>query len=254
MSFRIVIPARYAATRLPAKLLRTLAGKPIIQHVHQQALKAGAGTVIVATDDARIKEVCESFGAEVCMTSPDHSNATERLAEVAEKYQWADGEIVVNLQGDEPLMPPSCLQQVADLLGQHTECDMATLCVAIEEEKELFDPNVVKVVRDKANLAIYFSRAPIPWDRDRFPQAKAHLNADQKIFLRHIGLYAYKTAFLKEYSTLQISPLEETESLEQLRALWHRKLIAVGEADEIPPPGIDTEADLARAEEYFSRH
>ena len=221
MSFRIVIPARYGATRLPAKPLRKLAGKPVIEHVYQQAKKTSAQTIIVATDDERIKETCEGFGAEVCMTSPEHSNATDRLAEVARKYQWKDEEIIVNFQGDEPLMPPSCLQQVADLLEKNPRCDMATLCVGITDEEELFDPNVVKVVRDKEGMAIYFSRAPIPWDRELFGQKKRTLPVQSGNFMRHLGLYAYRCVFLKEYSTLQPSPIEQIESLEQLRALWH---------------------------------
>lgn len=247
MAFRVVIPARYAASRLPGKPLLPLAGRPMIAHVHDCARRSGAQTVIVATDDARIAQAARDFGADVRMTADTHRSGTDRLAEVVAAEGWADDTIVVNLQGDEPLMPPACIRQVAEALAAHPEADVATLCTPVHHPAELFDPHVVKVVRDAADHALYFSRAPIPWHRDEFAGDPDTLPADTP-FLRHIGLYAYRAGYLRDYVTAAPAPLERAESLEQLRVLWHGGRIVVPVAEAIPGPGVDTPDDLARVE------
>lgn len=244
MGFCIVIPARYDSSRLPGKPLRDLAGKPMLQHVYECAVESDADKVIIATDDQRIYDAANGFGAEVCMTGTQHRSGTERIAEVIDKLHLSDDTIIVNLQGDEPMMPSGCLNQVAGLLQDNTDCVMATLCEPIESVTDIFDPNVVKVVRDKYGHAIYFSRAPIPWHRDAFHEGQPDTLADLDVYFRHIGLYAYSAAFVKAYLSMETSPLEKIESLEQLRVLWHGKRIALGTAVASPGPGVDTEADL----------
>ena len=252
--FRVVIPARYASTRLPGKPLRLLAGRPLIEHVYQQALVSGAMEVVIATDDSRIQDAAEGFGATVCMTSPDHLSGTDRLAEVATQFGWPEDAIVVNVQGDEPHLPPALIQQVAAGLATHPDAGIATVCARIQDSDELFDPNVVKVVRDAQDYARYFSRAPIPWHREGFRQGRGRLRGlPSGDWFRHIGLYAYRVAVLTRYPHLSPAPAEQAESLEQLRALWHGIRVYVGEAVETPPPGVDTEADLARAEAQFQQ-
>lgn len=254
--FRVAIPARYASTRLPGKPLRLLAGRPLLQHVHQRALASGALEVVIATDDPRIREVAEGFGAAVCMTAPEHPSGTDRLAEVANRRGWPDDDIIVNLQGDEPQMPASLVRQVAAALEECPEAGIATACARIRRLDEVFDPNVVKVVRDARNDASYFSRAPIPWHREAFAigvGGSADPPDDGAAYFRHIGIYAYRAAVLRRYPRLAPAPAEQAESLEQLRALWHGIRIHVIEATEAPPPGIDTEADLARVAAEFER-
>lgn len=246
MQFHIIIPARYASTRLPGKPLRLLAGKPILQHVFEQAQKSRAKSIIIATDDERIRQAAEKFGADVCMTSPEHASGTERLAEVIETQGFAEKDIILNLQGDEPLMPPACLDQVAALLVNHTDCKMASLCEPITSAEELFDPNVVKVVLNRHRHAIYFSRAPLPWHRDAFRDNARVLPSEPDLYYRHIGLYAYRAGFIKTYLSLAPSPIEKVELLEQLRVLWHDYKIAMDIAIEKPGPGIDTEQDLQK--------
>jgi len=249
LQFRVAIPARYASTRLPGKPLRQIAGRSLIEHVYRRALASGALEVVIATDDSRIREVAESFGAMVRMTSPDHRSGTDRLAEVATQLGWPDEAIIVNAQGDEPQMPPTLIQQVAAGLEAHPDAGIATVCTRIDDPDELFDPNVVKVARDAQGYALYFSRAPIPWHRDGFGSSREQrlsaLPADSAWF-RHIGLYAYRVAVLTRYPRLKPAMAEHAESLEQLRALWHGIRIHVAEAVEIPPTGVDTEADLMR--------
>lgn len=251
MQFHIIIPARYASTRLPGKPLRQLAGKPILQHVYEQACLSNATSVTVATDDDRIRQAAEAFGAEVCMTSDKHTSGTERLAEVISKKSFQDDAIILNLQGDEPMMPPACLDQVAELLQTNQDCKMASLCEIISDAGDLFDPNNVKVVLDKNGHAIYFSRAAIPWNRDAFAVDTSTLPDDSEPYYKHIGLYAYRAAFVTQYLQLAISPLEKIESLEQLRVLWHGYKIAMAVATQKPGPGIDTEEDLKRVEALF---
>ena len=248
LRFRVAIPARYGSTRLPGKPLRLLAGRPLIEHVYRQALGSGALEVVIATDDPRIQTVAEGFGATVCMTSPDHLSGTDRLAEVADRLGWLDEAIVVNVQGDEPRLPPALIRQVATALAAHPDAGIATACARIHDPAEVFDPNVVKVVRDAADYALYFSRAPIPWHRGMFgtggvPLAK--LPADT-VWWRHIGIYAYRAGVLRRYPQWPPAPEELAESLEQLRALWQGVRIQVVEAVATPPPGVDTEADLVR--------
>ncbi|MDQ5908424.1 MAG: 3-deoxy-manno-octulosonate cytidylyltransferase [Pseudomonadota bacterium] len=252
--FRVAIPARYASTRLPGKPLRLLAGRPLIEHVYQRALASGAVEVVIATDDPRIREVAEGFGATVCMTSPEHLSGTDRLAEVAERLGWPEDAVVVNVQGDEPHLPSALIQQVAAGLAAHPDAGIATVCARIHDPGELFDPNVVKVVRDAQDYALYFSRAPIPWHREAFGQGRVgERELPTGDWFRHIGLYAYRVAVLTRYPHLSPAPAEQIESLEQLRALWHGIRIYVAEAVEKPPPGVDTEADLARAEAECQR-
>jgi len=243
LSFRVVIPARYDSTRLPGKPLLDIAGKPMVQHVYERALESGAAHVVVATDDQRIVDVVQGFGGEVCLTSANHRSGTERLAEVVSQLNLATNEIIVNLQGDEPLMPPKLLKQVADNLADHSETLMATLCTRIHTAAELFDPHVVKVVMDEQGMALYFSRAVIPWDRDAFATTTEELPENAEHY-RHLGIYAYRAGFIQEYVTWPACPLETMESLEQLRVLWHGHRIHVAEALTTPGHGVDTPTDL----------
>lgn len=252
MSYSVVIPARFGATRLPGKPLSDIAGKPMVQHVYERAKESGATQVIVATDDARIESAVKDFGGEVCMTAETHRSGTDRLAEVVDKYGYADEQIIVNLQGDEPLMPPAVITQVAENLQQASAASMATVCTPITTAAELFDPHVVKVVRDAQDLAVYFSRASIPWDRDAFASTTEVL-PEKSVHYRHIGLYAYRVGFLRQYIQWSPCALEEMESLEQLRAIWHGHRIHVAEAVEVPLAGVDTERDLAVVRDFLSR-
>jgi 3-deoxy-manno-octulosonate cytidylyltransferase (CMP-KDO synthetase) len=252
--FRVVIPARYASTRLPGKPLRLLAGRTLLEHVYRRALVSGAVAVVIATDDQRIRTVAEQFGATVCMTATTHLSGTDRLAEVATQYGWPDEAIVVNVQGDEPQMPPALIQQVATDLATHPAAGIATVCTRIHQAVEAFDPHVVKVTRDHEGFALYFSRAPIPWHRDAFGNGRSALAElpSATAWFRHIGLYAYRVAILKQFPQLSAAAIEQAESLEQLRALWHGIRIHVAEATAAPPPGVDTEADLLRVAAAFA--
>lgn len=240
MSFTVVIPARYQSTRLPGKPLADIGGKPMIQWVYEQAIQAGADKVIVATDDSRVEHVVKAFGGEVCMTSPDHESGTERLAEVVEKMAIPDDHIIVNVQGDEPLIPPNIITQVARNLAS-SEAPMATLAVEIDHESEVFNPNAVKVVTDKDGYAMYFSRATIPWDRDNFANDAKSI---AQPLMRHIGIYAYRAGFINTYINWQPTALEKIECLEQLRVLWYGEKIHVEVAKEAPSAGVDTPEDL----------
>lgn len=247
VAFRVAIPARYASTRLPGKPLRQLAGRSLIEHVYRRAQASGASEVVIATDDIRIREVAEGFGATVCMTAPEHASGTDRLAEVATRLGWPEDAIVVNVQGDEPGLPPTLMRQVAADLAAHPTAGIATACARIETAAEIFDPHAVKVVRDAQGYALYFSRAPIPWSREAFTPGVTLMELPAAPgWWRHIGLYAYRVGVLRRYPSLPPAPLEQAESLEQLRALWHGVSIHVLETDQAPPPGVDTEADLAR--------
>ncbi len=240
MSFTVVIPARYSSSRLPGKPLADIGGKPMIQWVYEQAMKAGAQDVIIATDDERVLKAVEKFGGKVCMTSPNHESGTERLAEVVEKMAIPADHIIVNVQGDEPLIPPAIIRQVADNLA-NCEAPMATLAVEIESQDEVFNPNAVKVVADTNGYAMYFSRATIPWDRDNFAnQGKTIVNP----LMRHIGIYAYRAGFINTYINWTPSALEQIECLEQLRVLWYGEKIHVAVANEAPAAGVDTQDDL----------
>ena len=243
--FRVVIPARYGSARLPGKPLLQLAGRPLLQWVYEQACASAAAAVVIATDDERIAAAARQFGAHVVMTAPTHESGTDRIAEVAQAAVWHAQDIVVNLQGDEPLMPPELLDQVAELLAAHTAADVATLASPIDQLDAHLDPNVVKVVTDLSGRALYFSRAPIPWSRD----GAIGGFASQRSFggaRRHIGLYAYRVAALQRLARLRPSPLEKLEKLEQLRMLENGLTIRVADAIVAPGPDVNTAADLAR--------
>jgi 3-deoxy-manno-octulosonate cytidylyltransferase (CMP-KDO synthetase) len=242
--FIVAIPARYGASRLPGKPLRLLAGEPMVVHVARRALEAGAVQVVVATDDERIANAVAPYPVTVCMTRADHASGTDRLAECAVALGWPDERIVVNLQGDEPFAPAAGIRAVARTLAE-SDAPMATLAAPIDDAATYFDPNAVKVVRSDAGLALYFSRAPIPWQRDRFARDRTSAAPGA---LRHIGIYAYRAAFLGRVARLPMGTLERFEALEQLRVLEAGFAIAVGLAPVPFPPGVDTEDDLARAE------
>lgn len=250
--FHIVIPARFASTRLPGKPLLVLAGRSMIQRVCDRAIEMKAASVVLATDDQRIADAVGDLDVEICMTHPWHQSGTDRVAEVVAMKGWSDDEIVVNLQGDEPQMPTMLLQQVVHLLQRHPDASIATLSADLDNSQQSVDPHVVKVVTDEAGYALYFSRAPIPWHRDDARWGAAATDEMTRAMTRHIGLYAYRAGFLLEYSSLPESPLERLEGLEQLRALWHGKKIIVGHAQVLPPTGIDTEEDLLRVAAEFA--
>jgi 3-deoxy-manno-octulosonate cytidylyltransferase (CMP-KDO synthetase) len=244
-AYTVVIPARYASSRLPGKPLQDIAGKPMIRHVWEQACRSGAQRVVVATDNKQILETCEDFGAEALLTRVEHNSGTDRLAEVAEKLGLPADAIVVNVQGDEPLIPPSVIDQVALNLAAHPEAAIATLAEPISDPHALFNPNVVKVLSDINGLALTFSRAPLPWARDEFAHDRDALPLAVP-YRRHIGIYAYRAGFLADFVAWGPCWLENTECLEQLRALWNGKRIHVADAIEAPPAGVDTAEDLER--------
>jgi 3-deoxy-manno-octulosonate cytidylyltransferase (CMP-KDO synthetase) len=243
MGFSIVIPARYNSSRLPGKALVDIAGKPMVQHVYERAIESNPDQVIIATDDERIEEVAKNFGADVCMTSSEHPSGTDRLAEVIMQRHFVDDEIIINVQGDEPCLPAELIKQVADDLHQHPDADMASLYKQITDAEDIFDPNAVKVLMDKNGYALYFSRAPIPWLRDHFSSETLPATLPHN---RHIGLYGYRAHFLKTYSKLTPSELEQHESLEQLRVLYHGKKIHLTAAEIDPGHGVDTPQDLEK--------
>jgi 3-deoxy-manno-octulosonate cytidylyltransferase (CMP-KDO synthetase) len=251
-SFRVVIPARHASTRLPGKVLLPLGGKPMLQWVYERARAAGAHEVLIATDDARIEVAARAFGAEVVMTAAAHASGTDRIAEVARSRNWPAQAIVVNLQADEPLVPPALIVQVAGLLAASAQAEMATLATSLESLAELLDPNIVKLVTDAQGMALYFSRAPIPWNRDGAP-AGLESQHDFGGGRRHRGIYAYRVAALLRLAQLPQGKLEEREALEQLRALEHGMHIVVGEALERPGPDVNTAADLEKVRELITR-
>ncbi len=245
MDFSVIIPARFGSTRFPGKPLADIKGKPMVQHVYERAIESGASRVIVATDDARIAKVVSDFGGQYCMTGAHHESGTERLAEVIDVEGWLPQDIIVNVQGDEPFIPAENIQQVAENLHQHRDAEMATLSVPIQDVEEVFNPNVVKVVTDKLGYALYFSRSVIPYDRARFLDADS-IDEVGEFYHRHIGIYAYRAGFIKQYVNMAPSGLEQIESLEQLRVLWHGEKIHVETARQAPPVGIDTPEDLKR--------
>lgn len=241
-NFVVVIPARYASVRLPGKPLRPIAGEPMIQHVHRLAMQSKADEVWIATDDERIEATTRGFGANVCMTSADHHSGTERLAEVCELQSWPDDLVVVNLQGDEPLLPPVLIDECAALL-EDDSVGMGTLASPMETDEELRNPNVAKIVIDQHDNALYFSRAPIPYSRDEHTDKLTMQTA-----LRHHGIYAYRCAVLRQLIAAGPCDMEQCEKLEQLRALWLGITVRVGHASVRPGPGVDTEEDIAAVE------
>ncbi|MFL6632330.1 MAG: 3-deoxy-manno-octulosonate cytidylyltransferase [Massilia sp.] len=249
MPFVVIIPARLASTRLPNKPLADLGGKPMVVRVAERAQQSGAARIIVATDHADIAAACAAHGVEACMTRPDHPSGTDRIAEVAHTLGLAPDAVVVNLQGDEPLIDPALLAACAARIS--ADVPMATCAHPLSDVADAFNPNVVKVVLDKLGRALYFSRATIPWHRDGFAATREQLPSGY-VPLRHIGLYAYSNAFLQRYPQLEPSPLESIEALEQLRVLWHGVPIAVHVTAEAPHAGVDTPADLERVRLFYT--
>ena len=249
--FHIVIPARLASTRLPNKPLADIAGAPMIVQVARRAALAGAAQVVVATDATEVRQACEAHGIRALMTRADHASGSDRLAEACELLALPDDALVVNVQGDEPLIAPAMIRACAELLAARPQCAMATVAHAIDDDAdaEFANPNVVKLVTDAQGLALYFSRAPIPWWRDA-PGGGARIKPGA--VLRHVGLYAYRAGFLRRFPTLAVSPLEQIEALEQLRVLWHGERIAVHVSDERPGPGVDTPEDLQRVRQLMA--
>lgn len=251
MSFTVIIPARFGSTRLPGKPLLDIAGKPMIQRVYEQATQSDATRVVIATDDQRIVDTAGAFGAEVVMTAADHESGTDRLQEVVQTLKFDDGDIVVNVQGDEPLVPPAVINQVAAKLAAQPQAGIATLVETIADADAVFNPNVVKVVIDAEGNALYFSRAPVPWYRDGFGGDRSVLPSGIDYY-RHIGIYAYRVALLNRFVTWPPGRLEQAERLEQLRAMENGVSIAVEEAVAAIPAGVDTEADLAAVRKHLS--
>ena len=253
MTFHVVVPARYASTRLPAKPLADIAGKPMVVRVVEAALRSTATDVCVATDDERVRAAVEQHGYRAVMTRADHASGTDRIAEVVDQLGWADDDVVVNVQGDEPLIEPALIDSVASALEKVSRggtAPMATAAHPLRVVEDFFNPNVVKVVCDAAGRALYFSRAPLPWARDAFAADRTVLPADLGA-MRHIGIYGYRAGFLRQYGKLAPSPLESVEALEQLRVLWHGYDIHVATCDHPPQPGVDTPADLERVRAVF---
>lgn len=235
VDFKVVIPARYGSTRFPGKPLAEIQGKPMIEHVFERAVESGASAIWVATDDQRIANAAKVFGADVCLTSDQHPSGTDRIVEVVQKEAWDNDTIVVNVQGDEPFIPSDNIRQVAENLAVNQQASIATLSTP-EYVREVNNPNFVKVVVDAQDMALYFSRASIPYARDTLP----------KTFARHIGIYAYRVAYLHRFAEHEVAPIEDLEKLEQLRALWYGEKVHVATAMQPPPVGIDTPEDLAR--------
>ncbi len=251
MNYNIIIPARLKSTRLPNKMLRELHGKPLIEWSWRAAMKSTAQKVLVATDDVQIFDHLTALGADVIMTLDSHETGTDRLSEVSQKLQFSDHEIIVNWQGDEPFLPLSFIDKVVTALHENKAVSMSTLATPIQDWEEVHDPNAVKVVLNESDEALYFSRAAIPYQRGEMKLSGKI--SGQSPYLRHIGLYAYRAAFLNEYPHLTPSPLEEMEKLEQLRALANNRKIAVAISTETPPPGIDTAEDLQKAQAWIAK-
>jgi 3-deoxy-manno-octulosonate cytidylyltransferase (CMP-KDO synthetase) len=252
VSFTVLIPARYGSTRLPGKALADLGGVPMVVRVAARALQSGAQRVVVATDDARIAQAARDHRVEAVMTRGDHASGTDRLAEAAATLGLSGDDIVVNVQGDEPLLDPALMRRVADLLVARSDASIATSCHLLVDAGDAFNPNVVKVVLDAQGYALYFSRATIPWARDAFAVDRSTVPSELPIY-RHHGLYAYRAAYLRGYPALRPAPIEGFEALEQLRALWHGHRIAVEIAQDAPAPGVDTAEDLARVRAAIDR-
>ncbi len=240
MKKRIIIPARYASTRLPAKLLIEVAGKPILQHTYERALECNFDSILIATDHLEIAKLCDKIGADYVMTRKDHPSGTDRCSEAMEIKAYAEDDLILGLQGDEPLVPVNNLLRVADNLIRHPEVAVATLCEPMTEQQDIFNPNQVKVIFNQHHHALYCSRAPSPWARDNFPETVP----EEPCYFRHIGIYVYRGNFLKHYPTLIRPDIERLESLEQLRILFHGYKIHVDLAPEKNPPGVDTAASL----------
>jgi 3-deoxy-manno-octulosonate cytidylyltransferase (CMP-KDO synthetase) len=252
LDFTVIIPARYASTRLPGKPLLDIGGKPMVIHVADRARASGALEVVIATDHADIAQAAKKHGYAAVLTRADHASGTDRIAEVATQRRYPPEHIVVNVQGDEPLIEPELIRGVAQQLTQHPEAAIATACCPLTEAAQLVNPNIVKVVLDKDGYALYFSRAPIPYARDAFSSGTSAIPAGLPAY-RHIGIYAYRSAFLASYAQLAPAPIEQFEALEQLRALWHGHRISVAVTTAAPHPGVDTPEDVARVKGLLTR-
>ena len=250
MNFTVLIPARLASTRLPGKPLADIAGKPMVVRVAERAVSSGAARVVVAADDERIVQACAAHGVAAVLTGSHHASGSDRLAEACERLGLQGDDAVVNVQGDEPLIDPALVRRCAELLAERSDCVMSTAAHPIAELADFLNPNVVKVVLDAAGLALYFTRAPVPWWRDGFQAGVSALPVPAP--LRHLGLYGYRAGFLRRFPTLPPAPLEQCEALEQLRVLWHGERIAVHVAAHGPGPGVDTPEDLARVRALFA--
>jgi len=251
MDFVVVIPARYASTRLPGKALLDIAGKPMVVHVAERARASGAAEVWVATDDERVRQAVVEHGHRCAMTGAHHTCGTDRIAEVVLKRDWPEQTVVVNVQGDEPRIAPGLIREVAVLLGQNADASMSTACHALERPSDLFDANVVKVVLGARGEALYFSRATIPWAREAFAVDHSRIPPGLPIY-RHIGIYAYRCAFLRRYCALEAPAIERFEALEQLRALWHGYRVIVAVTAQVPEAGVDTPEDLETVRRLFA--
>lgn len=251
LAFDVIIPARFGSSRLPGKPLLDIAGKPMVQHVWERARQSGAERVIIATDDSRIEQAAQAFGADVCMTSAEHASGTDRLEEVSRRLVLPADRIIVNVQGDEPLIAPELIRQVAANLQAHPAVRMATLCERIHDIQQVFNPNCVKVVCDARGYALYFSRAPIPWARDAFTHSRELLPADT-VHYRHIGIYAYRVSLLQQFILWPQAPHELSEALEQLRVQYQGERIHVEESCVQPGPGVDTAEDLERVRQWLA--
>ncbi len=251
MSYTIVIPARYASTRLPGKPLLDIAGKPMLQHVYLLAQQTQANNIWIACDDKKVQHVAKQFSDNVMMTSVTHRSGTERLFEVINRLQLDDNEIVVNVQGDEPCLPPALIDKVAYNLQQHSKASVSTLCCALREQNDIFNPNIVKVVRDQQQYALYFSRAAVPWYREGFDKNSMQFPVAE-VYFRHIGLYAYKAGLIRAYKDWSETTLEHIEKLEQLRILYYGHKIYVDNTHLDPGQGVDTEEDLYKARKLLS--
>ena len=249
IAFHVVIPARFASTRLPGKALLPIAGKPMVVRVAEQSAQSGAQQIWIATDHQSIIAAVHEYGFKACLTHAHHVSGTDRIAEVVEQLGWPDDTIVVNVQGDEPLMPPALISAVAQHLHDHSECAIATACHPTHDKEAILNPNIVKVVLDKENNALYFSRAPIPYPRDALTLGTAL--PENLTVLRHIGIYAYRASFLRAFLKLAPAAIEQVEVLEQLRALWHGYKIGVTISTDVPPSGVDTEQDLHATRKLF---
>ena len=247
IAFHVVIPARFASTRLPGKALLPIGGKPMVVRVAEQSAQSGAQQIWIATDHQSIVAAVHEYGFKACLTHAHHTSGTDRIAEVVEQLGWPDDTIVVNVQGDEPLMPPALISAVAQHLHDHPECAIATACHPTQDGEAMRNPNIVKVVLDKHSNALYFSRAPIPYPRDALGIAPP----ENLTVLRHIGIYAYRADFLRAFRNLAPAAIEQIEALEQLRALWHGYKIGVAVSTDAPPSGVDTEQDLHTTRKLF---
>ncbi len=253
MAFHVIIPARYHSSRLPNKVLADIGGQPMLQHVFMRAQESGAESVVIAADDEQVQKVAENFGANVCMTQNEHPSGSDRIAEAVNLLDYEQDDIIIGLQADEPFVPPQVIKQLAKEIEERDNSKVASLCHEISEVADVFNPSVVKVVLNHRRNAMYFSRAPIPWERGHFAANKLPKTLKTTHY-RHIGIYAYRAGFLSQFLEMEACELEQTECLEQLRVLWNAGRIHMAVIDNVVPHGVDTEADLEAARAYYKQH